>query len=233
MNDFITKLRTADCFYKYLLKDNVIGVYLAGSTCLGLDDEESDYDILILTDGDDHADISKEMYIKYKGKRFHWYYFPIKDLFNFFYSTDLRILCPVQLFAFFRQNVIYENPKFNDLLTSIEQIKFEISKLAIYSLFEAFDSLLNKIISQNNILQEDYTKYLYHLSYSACILLNKPFDTELLLEIKRIRRKSIEQQYKDQAVTLLKQGLEYIKANPINYREELINLYDRAYRICK
>jgi hypothetical protein len=108
-------------------------------------------------------------------------------------------------------------------------MKFEISKLAIYSFFEAHDSLVKKIIAQNDILEEDYTKYIYHLCYSVYLLLEQPFDVDFLRKIKRIRLTPVDQVYKEQAVDLLKQGINYIKNNPVDYRKELAKLYDRIY----
>jgi predicted nucleotidyltransferase len=50
---------------------NILGIYLVGSTCMGLDDQDSDYDITVLTLNGDYVGALEEFHLCYKGKKVH------------------------------------------------------------------------------------------------------------------------------------------------------------------
>jgi predicted nucleotidyltransferase len=74
LNTFINDFKQSN-YYKQIYTENesntVLGIYLVGSTCMGLDDDNSDYDITVLTLKGDYIDKSEEFHLRYKGKKVH------------------------------------------------------------------------------------------------------------------------------------------------------------------
>ena len=134
MEEFIKNFMTSPYFNKYVINktdlENVIGIYIAGSSCLGVEDEYSDYDVVVLTA---KPLINKKFFeryvrLKYKGRPAHWYYIDISCLFDVSCADEMKILCSVQLSKWFRRTTIYENPKYLDLILKLDIIKTSISK---------------------------------------------------------------------------------------------------------
>lgn len=229
INNFILEFKKT-AYYNELIKNkNVICIYIAGSNCTGLADEFSDYDLIVLTLNGDFIDVSKTLYLNYKGKKVHWYYFPIKGFFDISYD-GLTLLCPIQLRKFSEDLVIYKNPNYLHILEKLLIIKNKISDLAIYRFYDTYKTKLTKILAQNEILNQDYSKFLYHLCFCTYCLLNEDVDLEFLKDLKLILRRQVRDETKQQAIKYLKLGVDYINKFPRDYRKELIELSYDIYK---
>lgn len=235
MKEFINEFMKTPYFFKYVVTeedlDSVMGIYVAGSTSLGIEDEYSDYDIVILTA---KPLVNKKFFeeyvrLKYKGRPMHWYYDDISYLFDLQDADNTNILGKVHFSKWFRITTIYENPKYLDLLAKLDSIKNSISICASYAFLNAQRPLLNKLTSQNNILKEDYNKFIYQCCFASCYLTNTQLDIDCLREIKRIYWNPVSQEYKDLAIQFLNGGINFIENNPIDYEKELQDLYDKIY----
>lgn len=236
MEEFIKNFMTSPYFNKYVINktdlENVIGIYIAGSSCLGVEDEYSDYDVVVLTAKplNDKKFFERYVRLKYKGRPAHWYYNDISCLFNVSCADEMKILCSVQLSKWFRRTTIYENPKYLDLILKLDTIKTSISTFACYAFLETNKTLINKLISQNCILEEDHTKIIYHYCFASSYLTGYPISADCLKELKRIRWSPVKQEYKDYAIEILKKGMNFINTNTIDCKKELNNLYDNLYK---
>lgn len=229
INQFIADFKNSHTYSELITDENVLCIYIAGSNCTGLNDEHSDYDLVVLTLEGDFIDVSQTLYLTYKGKKVHWYYFPLKGFFDMSYE-GLTLLCPIQLRKFSENLVIYQNLKYLNLLEKLLMKKNEISTLAIYRLFETYKNKIDKILTQNEILFSDYSKFIYHLCFGTYYLLNEDPNIEFLKDLKWILRRQIKDETKSQAIKYLKLGVDYINKFPVDYRKELIKLSYDVYK---
>lgn len=226
IKSFINEFKSTKYYNKIfeeVPKDNIIGIYLVGSTCMGLNDQDSDYDITVLTLNGDYVYKAEEFHLKYKGKKVHWWYLPISILFESY--SDLRTMTPLQLRYITSEFIIYENPKHQTIIDNLFLYKDEISKLAIYKFFDGHISAIEEVVEEGTIPSKwSFYKYFYHLCNATYYLYNEEVDADFLKELKRIYCKPIREEVKKLAAKRLAMGIEYIKNNPINYKEELLLL---------
>lgn len=236
MKEFINEFMKSPYLNKYISTaaelENVIGIYIAGASCLGVEDEYSDYDVVVLTAKPLANKKFFEEYVrlKYKGRPLHWYYDDISYLFDVSDANDIKTLGKVQFSKWFRITTIYENPKYLDLIVKLDSIKTSISTLACYAFLESHKTLINKLISQNCILKEDYTKIIYHCCFASSYLTGYPISADCLKELKRICWSPVKQEYKELAIQVLRDGINYVENNPTDYEKELNNIYDNLYK---
>lgn len=227
VNEFIHDLKNSSYYGKLFERPNVLAIYISGSVCAGTTDDRSDYDIDIFTLDGDHIDESKYEYLMYKGRKVHWYYFPICELFNP-KCTGLNLLGPILLRNFSKDLVIYENPKYIDELNKLYSVKDTISLMAIYNLFNEHKTYIEEVLRAGAILEKHHTKYLYHLCLASYYLANEPLDKEFLRVIKRIRWQPVSNKYKALAIERLKIYKNYIETNPVNTEDTLSKLREQA-----
>ena len=229
LSNFINDFKQSK-YYKQIFTENksktILGIYVVGSTCMNLDDDDSDYDITILTLDGNYVDTLDEFNLRYKGKKVHWWYIPISMIFNL--QSELHIMTPLQLRYIKPEFIIYENSEYKQLLDTLFSYKYEISKLAIYKFFEEHDYAIQEVISENTILPKWYFyKYFYHLCNATYYLRNEEVDSVFLKELKRIYCKQISEKTKSLAVECLANGKNYINEHPIDYQKELSKLYEK------
>lgn len=235
INTFIKDFKNST-YYNNIFTENtsnsILGIYIVGSTCLGLDDQDSDYDLVVLTDGGDHISAADEFFIRYKGKKVHWWYFPVEELFKLSHK-DLRTLTPVQLYSFLNPIfTIYENTAYKNLLNAIYENKQEISRLNWYKLYDDHKKVVNAIITQGTIDPKYYYyKYIYHLCVATYNLYDKSFDVEYLKELKHMYHMPVSDAVKAKAVQDLINGVMYIKDNPIDYKAVLLKLSNKIFNL--
>ena len=210
MTEFIQAFKETSYYRSLFDSYEILGIYLLGSRCTGIVDDDSDYDIAILTLNGDDKDVSKHEYLMYKDKKVHWYYCPISTLLKITYNT-LKILCSIQLRNLRDDLIIYENPKYSNMLQSLHELKYDISVLGIYRLFEAKKDFISKVIAEGQILEEHYSKYLYHLCVASYYLVNEEPDKDFLRTLKRIKWQPVPDVYKRLTVERLKLYKSYIE----------------------
>jgi hypothetical protein len=71
---FISDLKKSPYYNKLILNDNVLGLYVGGSSSAGTSDSNSDFDLIAITISGDSIDVGNEVYLRYKGRAVHWYY---------------------------------------------------------------------------------------------------------------------------------------------------------------
>lgn len=232
IKSFINEFKNTKYYNKIFednLKNNIIGIYLVGSTCMSLNDQDSDYDITVLTLNGDYVDKSEEFHLKYKGKKVHWWYLPISMLFDLY--SDLRIMTPLQLRYITSELIIYENPKYKTIIDNLFLYKDEISKFAVYKFFAGHMSVIEEIVEKGTIPSKwFFYKYLYHLCNATYYLYNEEVDVNFLKELKKVYCKPISEEVKKLAAKRLAMGIDYIKNNPIDYKEELLLLSKKIIR---
>ena len=224
MVEFIKAFKNTSYYQQLFNSSEVLGIYLLGSMCTGIIDERSDYDIVIFTLTGEHIDASTYEYLMYRGKKVHWYYCPIKKLFNS-KNNVLDILCPIQMRNIRENLIIYENPQYDNILHNLYKTKDEFSVLGIYRFFELKKTYIYDVLSEGRVLEQHYTKYLYHLCLASYYLTGEEPNKEFLRVLKRIRWRPVPDEYKQLAVKRLKIYKNYIEQNPLDVDNALEKLY--------
>lgn len=226
MKEFIDAFKKSSYYQELFKSSEILAIFLLGSTCTGIVDDNSDYDITILTLNGDYIDSSKYEYLMYKDKKVHWYYHPIKDVFSLAHKIqELKVLCPIQLRNLCDDFIIYENPKYKDSLQSLYKIKTEISKLGMYLLYNMRKDYVGAIINNGYVGKKHYSKWLYHLCLSSYYIMNEEPNKDFLRVLKRIKWEPVPDEYKQLAIERLQIYKNYIEQNPLNITEELDKLY--------
>lgn len=186
-SEFIEAFKNTPYYQKLFESREVLAIYVMGSRSVGIIDERSDYDLVIITLDGEYLDASDYRYLVYNGKKVHWYYFPIEILFDLHFGREPKILCPIQLRNICEELVIYENPKYIDILHSLYRNKDKMSLMAMYRFFEAQQGYINEVLNEGRILEKHHTKYLYHLCVASYYLTGEELDKDFLRVLKRIR----------------------------------------------
>lgn len=212
MSNFKEEFVSSSFFKKIIAENDVAFCYLGGSRFLEVTDEWSDYDVIFILNGGVRRDKPKE-YLLWHGKKVHWYLVPYGDqmfddwgghLLGFIYSC---------LSPDFEKNILYINEEnrnvYDDYVSNLKANALKASRLYC----SMFSDLLNKIVEQQEIRKEDYSKVIYHLCNIASLLLDLRLDTSFLLSIKRIRWQPTLPTVKQQAVTILTKLSEEVSKN--------------------
>lgn len=224
-NNFIKDLKNTSYYKDLILNPKVIMIYLGGSYCNGMASLNSDYDLTVIVDDSKAVDVSKSIYLTYKGKKVHWYYFPIKD----FITCSLKeiwLLGTIYFRNFTNDLIIYTNNSYLSLISDLVSVKNKISTFAIYKLFATKKFEIKSILNQiNNFDIKTFSKTIYHFCLCACYLTNTTLDKNILLNIKE-NYYNLDNKLQQIVVEYLTLGLNYIDKFPVDYRKELNELYD-------
>lgn len=224
LNTFITDLKKSPYYNKYILNDDVLCLYVGGSNSAGTWDDNSDFDLIAITLSKGSFDASKEIYLTYKERKVHWYYWSIEDVFKL--DSDCVWLAGSIYFRNINPNlIIYLKPDYEDLWNTLMEYRTNISKLACYQLFYIYEKEINNILEAENISAIPPTKAIYHLCLATSYLLNEKYDLELLRDLKTICRKDIKQTSNKPALDIINRGLIYTKEFPIEVSNEIEQLY--------
>lgn len=173
----INKLVNSRLFKQYIIKDyNVLGVYVGGSRQTKLNNEDSDYDLVVIYDEPFTIPLESFLNIKYKNINIHWYYVNIREFINI---KDVAISTTGKLATFTLDTTfIYKGID----LSFLKKYKDEYSRIAVYKLYK---SKLHKFI--NNLFnrpQLEYTKILYYGEVLYYLISNLDLDIDYIKEVK-------------------------------------------------
>ena len=184
---FIKDLQNSSFLDVIKNKQEVVGIYLAGSRSLGLYDDYSDYDIVVITK---HSLDNEEgiFALEYNDINVHWYYRSLDQIIDGYTTQnkrELSHLSGVNLHNF-ENNIIYINPEYQNLINFIYQYKEKICKFKCWEFILTNNTYINVLVNQK-ITENDRTKFLYHLCVCYYLLFEKEFDVDFLNKLKRIR----------------------------------------------
>lgn len=202
LNDFIKDFK-ASKFYVLLFGGyDVAMIYVAGSQLYGARDDRSDYDLVVLVNGDCRNEPNE--YLTYKGKKVHWYWRNI-DTF-----TETENTYPIRyygnlLFGYVSDDyIIYKNEKYTDKINDLLNNKRDIAINGAKLFYNAMKPLVERICEKSRIDEFDYTKYLGHLCVTSYYVLNEPIDCDVVLPAKRIRWQPVSDDTKTKIIERLK-----------------------------
>ena len=193
MNAILEKLKNHK-YWNRIVSDDTIAVVLCGSRRIGIVDERSDYDIIVIQHNFPANDEINE-YLICDGKKIHWYYRQPLDYFNYNETTSLwsvYSICTASLLT--DDGILYVNPLYSNEWEQIRQFCLNNRAPACKLYFDKSRTRIEKIVAQGEIREEDYSKFLYQYCVVSHIMLNQQMtvrDKQLLGELKRIRWKAV------------------------------------------
>ena len=161
----------------------VLAIALVGSRSIGVVDQWSDYDLLVITDDTDISINNKlDCYIVYNNEiGIHWYQYSKNLLFDIERPRAILEFCDFWLLSQEKYIAVWD-------LAFIEQLKKFINEnvhagcIAFYN--NIYKSTINQVLEGNELPK---TKLLYHLCVVSHFLDRTELNYKFLNELKRIK----------------------------------------------
>lgn len=202
INEFSYELRNSKFYENLFGSYDVVMIYVAGSQLYGARDERSDYDLIVLVNGDCRNEPNE--YITYKGKKVHWYWRNINTFVEIGNTYAMRYYGNV-LFGYICEDcIIYKNEKYADKINDLLNNKRDIAINGAKLFYNAMKPLVERICEKLRIDEFDYTKYLGHLCVTSYYVLNEPIDCDVVLPAKRIRWQPVDEDTKTKIIERLR-----------------------------
>lgn len=215
---FVRDLKASPYYERIFGGHEVIMIYFTGSRLIDITDERSDFDLIVLTNDQKREEHVSE-FLTYYSKKVHWHYVPITKLISNENGTALSCVGEVQFIGFNDDKIIYANPKYSNAINFLKHNKDSIAMVGAYGLAHFNKDLISKILSTNEIKEENYCKFIYHLCFASYVLLSQEPDKDFLANIKRIRWVPVSDEYKYLAVERIRMLRNFVEENPINLTE--------------
>lgn len=209
INEFSYELRNSKFYENLFGSYDVVMIYVAGSQLYGARDERSDYDLIVLVNGDCRNEPNE--YITYKGKKVHWYWRNINTFIEIGNTYAMRYYGNV-LFGYICEDcIIYKNEKYADKINDLLNNKRDIAINGAKLFYNAMKPLVERICEKSRIDEFDYTKYLGHLCVTSYYVLNEPIDCDVVLPAKRIRWQPVDEDTKGKIIERLRLLKDFIE----------------------
>lgn len=216
LNEFISDFRNTKYYQQILDNNKVILMYVSGSRVLGITDERSDYDIVVVVD--DTIDSSSKSMLTYEGVRVHWYFRPLAE-FICGYGCGLSSFGAVLFGMLTNEKVIYANPDYDAVCNLIMSNRKFIAWNGLHYVVDRYSDLVDSVTEDGVILPKNYTKILCHLCVSSCYALKHQLTEEekgYLLQIKRIRWQPVSDEAKAWCVDRIVDLQQWYLSNPLH-----------------
>ena len=131
LNDFIKDFK-ASRFYDLMFGDyDVAMIYVGGSQLYGARDDRSDYDLIVLVNGDCRYEPNE--YLTYNGKKVHWYWLNIDTFIKTGNSYPILYYGNLLFGHICDDCIIYKNYKYVDKVNylSVFQVERKYTKKEI------------------------------------------------------------------------------------------------------
>lgn len=215
---FINDLKASPYYKRIFNGHDVIMVSLTGSRLIDITDERSDFDLIVITNDKEREEYVDE-FLTYYSKKVHWHYVPVQKLISNEDGNLLTCNGEVEFVGLCEQKIIYADTKYYGIIKYLIENKNTVALVGAYGLVRFHSDLIYRILSANQIKQQDYCKYIYHLCFASYVVLEEKPDKSFLANIKRIRWRNIPDEYKNLAVERIRLLSNYAAENPLNLRD--------------
>lgn len=205
MNTLMNEFKESEYYQRIFKNHKIVLLYISGSRLYGIIDERSDYDLIAIVD-EDIPETHPNEFIMYEDSiKIHWYYRSLKTFKDLSVNgTNLNIVGGIQLRNLNSDTILYQNEKYEYQINELLSEKETISNNSCKALYNRLSKLVDDIISDNAIVEKNYTKMIYHLCVASYYLNGDEPDISFLKRIKRIRWQPVSDEYKTLAVERLK-----------------------------
>lgn len=197
MNTFINDFKNSIYFNEIIHKfDNTVLAYIGGSRCHNLNTQYSDYDITILVDEDiNRIDSVKYHYLSYKGRKVHWYYVPLSQLFLSHSRSIYDLLSATTLCGIITNKhydlVIYENEYYKNIIKYLFVHSLEVEVPLNVRAGMCYKESLYKYVNGSKNISDNNCRSAKFL-YFCCLISHKVLSTDvninMLKELKLAKR---------------------------------------------
>lgn len=212
---FINDLKASPYFGRILNGHDVIMISLTGSRLIDMDDERSDFDLIVITNDQEREEYVSE-FLTYYTKKVHWHYVPVTKLIANEDGNLLTCNGEVEFVGLSEQKILYANPKHINVINFLQEKKDTVALVGAYGLVRFHNNLISRILNANEIKQEDHCKYIYHLCFASYVLLSEIPDKSFLTKIKRIRWRTVSDEHKSLAVERIRLLYNFVAEHPLN-----------------
>lgn len=212
---FINDLKLSPYYERLFNGHEVVMIFLTGSRLIDMSDGRSDFDLMVLTNDEKREEYVSE-FLTYYSKKVHWHYVPITKLIANEDGNLLTCNGEVEFVGLNDQKIVYANPKYAKVISFLQDNKETVALVGAYGLVHFHDNLISRILSANEIKTEDHCKYIYHLCFASYVLLAEIPNRDFLKEIKRIRWRTISDEYKNLAIERIRLLYNYVTNHPVD-----------------
>jgi hypothetical protein len=138
-------------------------------------------------------------------------------------KSELQIFSPIQWKYITPELTIYENPKYEKVITFLHNNKDKLNLIGGHILYNRHSKSINQILERGELCPKDYNKFLYHLCLFSYDLREEEKDVDFLKDIKRIRWIEPLEEHKRLTVERLKLLKQSIDNHPLDIEKEKNN----------
>ena len=221
--------KNPDIYNKLIVETNAIAYYLGGSQLIGITDERSDYDIIVVVEEfpSNHIALAAIHYELEKGVMAHFIFERICQYFDGAGSA-LEICSMSHILDIYNKRdqwvVIHDSEKFRKICEFIFGKRNKLIDLAIRRIYKRFDLEIIYITNTNQIPNKMKTKYYYHLIYAYKRAFDKEIDAKYLALLKRIRWVDLPEWVISTCIEDLREVRTYVEQNPVDNAKEINDL---------
>jgi predicted nucleotidyltransferase len=222
MKAFIEKFKQTK-YYKDIvnIEEEIVLIYVGGSRCFGTDHEYSDYDITIITDGGIFRSAHQECFLRYNGKKVHWYYCPIEWFSHLYYEDIYNYIGALVPKYLDESTIIYKNPKYDNYLSKLKETSNKLSSNISRNLFKVEQKYIQKVLNKTEDLEDCPSKVLYYLVLASYEITNEQLDVDFLRRLSLgAHNIPLTHAEKIKAVERLKLGQQHIVTDTVATQEK-------------
>ena len=203
MNDnFIQDFKNSKYFNTFFSNPNIIMAFLAGSRSTCLENDYSDYDVVIIYKTG-ASNPNKGLYLKYNNKLVHFYYRPLASFLGNYYTATGSLVSLFQFIETTKLSILYVNDKYKQLVKKLFEKQFSLARIAQLKFAKNYEELITAVANTQTILLENYSKIIYHLVYISNKLSHVQNPKQLMLAIKHCTQTGLSEEEHDYVVERL------------------------------
>lgn len=237
LEEFMADFKASSLVDRICSKYDVIMIWVSGSNCIGLTDSQSDYDLGVLVADNiifSKTEKTSEMYVYKKDAK------EVQCIYNSF--EDIKASPCVGSLAAYRHlgwaqfkyitedHILYINPKYKEIVTTLIAHKDCIAKNAVYTFLKLMEPAIDSIENVNYISAIEWGKMLSHLCWCVEELRDIPHQIPALMTLKRLfnrhnPRRILDPDLLNYVIINLTWAKMYLAAN-ISFQEDVLDIVE-------
>jgi hypothetical protein len=181
--NFIKDFTASSYFKTFFDNPDIIMAFLAGSRGTELEDDASDYDIVVIYNSK-AKNPNKGLYLKYNNNIVHFYYIPFNRFLGNYYTATGSLISLFQFVETTKLSLLYKNDNYKALIKKLFEKQFGLARIAQLKFAKNYEDIINSVAQNQTLSVEHYSKIIYHLVYVSNKLSHLQNPKQLMLAIK-------------------------------------------------
>ncbi len=181
--NFINDFKESEYFKTFFSSPDIMMAFVAGSRSTGLENNNSDYDIVIIQKSGSKL-LDKGLYLMYENNAVHFYYMTLKQFLGNYYMATGSLVSLFQFIETTKKSILFENPEYKPLIKKIFEKQFKLAHIAQLKFAKNYEDLIDTVVKTQVLNPEFYSKIIYHLVYISNRLSHIKSPRPLMLAIK-------------------------------------------------